>query len=65
MPRYAITAASAAEATRVRSMKDRHLLFQGLLGAHTTPKTGRPWNRDSHKSVCVRFTVKRTQHERG
>jgi hypothetical protein len=30
----------AAEATRVRSLQDRHLLFQGLPGAHTTPKRG-------------------------
>jgi hypothetical protein len=30
----------AAEAARVRSMPNRHLLFQGLPGAHCTQKTG-------------------------
>ncbi len=35
----------AAEATRVRSMQDRHLLFQGLPGAHSTQNTGRPCNK--------------------
>jgi hypothetical protein len=48
----------AGEATPVRSMQDRHLLFQGLPGAHSTPKKGWYWNKDSRR------LVKRTQkHE--
>ena len=34
-----------AEATRVRSMQDRHLLLKGLPGAHSTQTTGRPCNK--------------------
>ena len=31
-------------------MQDRHLLFQGLPGAHSTQKTGRPCNKGfTHK----------------
>jgi hypothetical protein len=33
----------------VRSMQDRHLLFQGLPGAHCTMKTGWPWIKDCHR----------------
>ena len=51
----------AAEAIRVRSMQDRHLLFQGLPGAHSTQKTGRPCNKGCHR--LVKRTHKSYKHE--
>ena len=47
---FAVTAPRRCSA-RVRSMQDRHIVLQGLPGAHCTQKTERPCNKGCHRLV--------------